>query len=257
VENLLSGSVAPDDAPPGYGPVAALFEAVKGQRRWRAEIDPAFQKRMVVAVLSARQPGAVGLWRRSRRKAAVGVIFVMAATSSLAAADVIPMPFGGVIDLRRGGAGDSPTNPPPRTDRWDQSGDSRLLVPSVPADLPAPAAPPNTLGSPETGAPPQPVAGTQATPPPQSPAAPAHHVPPGQARKSPGAVPGQGLPPGHPNGNNGGGNGNGNASGNNGAPATTQAPAGDSPRQGNAYGRDGQPGPPGQVPPGRSNRSGP
>lgn len=247
MEKLLSGSVAPDDAPPGYGPVAALLEAVKGQRRWRAEIDPAFQKRMVVAVLSAGQPGAVGLWRRSRRKAAVGVIFVVAATSSLAAADVIPMPFGGVTDLRGGGAGDRPTNSPPRTDRWDQSGDSRLLVPSVPADLPAPAAPPNTLGSPETGAPPQPVAGAQTTPQPQPPAAPAGHVPPGQARKSPGAVPGQGRPPSQPNGNNG--NGNSGA-----GPAAPQGSKDDSPGQGNAYGRDGQPGPPAdRGPSGRGN----
>lgn len=254
VDRLLSGSVAPDDAPPGYGPMATLLEAVNGRRSGPAEMDPAFEKQMVDTVRSAAQPVGASRWRRCQRKAAVGVIFAVAATSSLAAADVIPGPFGGLVELRRGGTGDSPSDLPSggRAERQD----SRVVVPSTPGGASEPPAQPNTPGAPQTGAPPQPMIGTRTTPPPQPGTVPSGQVPSEQSGESPGSPPSRGLPPGASSGNGnayGNGNGNGNAYGNgNGAPPAPQAPGGDSPGQGNAYGRDGQPGPPpGRVPPGR------
>ncbi len=218
VEGLLAGSIAPDDAPPGYAAVAQLLDAARARHRRPAELDPDLQTRLTAAVVASRD-GAAGnrLRRRAGRKAALGVVVIAAATSGLAAAEVIPLTrFGAVTGVRDGGAGSGSSRQPPGADHTVEKRDSGAQVATVPGEpvasavAPLPAAP----ASPAQAGPSSSVGGAAVARPPQAAPAPATRwVPPGQVRKDPDAAPQQGGPPAHAGNGNGNGNGWGNANG--------------------------------------------
>ena len=254
---MLGGSLAPDDAPPGYVEVATLLQAARSWRPEPVQMDAAFPDRLVETVLSARRDGkrSSSWWSPSRRRAAISALVVAAATSSLATADPIPSaPFGRAIDAPGLGDGRPASGRPlPGGTRTVEARDSRAeAFGLLDESLVTPAMPAAAAGASAPWAPSGPVAGAPAPPPPQpGPATPSGRAPPGQARRSLDALPGQGRPPAHAGNNGNSSNGEGPAN----PQARPPASAGETPGQGNAYGRDGEPGPPAaRTPRGRGNR---
>lgn len=107
-DRLLDGSVAPDDAPPGFGEVARLLRAVAAPPSPRELASAAgcmAAARSVLAVLSAATPGGSGVpaprtRSRALRRARVAALVTVGAligTSGLAAAGVLPDPVQSVV----------------------------------------------------------------------------------------------------------------------------------------------------------------
>ena len=158
LDALLSGTIAPDDAPPGYGGVAAVLEAARRQGMARpAEPDAELLARLAATARSSSQrlPGR----RRgspSRRKVAVALVTAVAATSGLAAADMIPdigwdrNPYD-TPEPRAPGPGPGPGRPAVSPEFLDLPG----LLPS-PFGLPGAGAPSSSGGNPGAPAGPSP-----------------------------------------------------------------------------------------------------
>lgn len=250
IEALLSGTVVPDDAPPGYGRVAALLKAAKRRGRGPAEIDPAIQKRLAEAVTSAtqREVAGAGPPRRIRgKKAAAGVLVLVAATSSLAAAGVIPKgPFAGLPYILDRGVDDGPKRSPYGGRAHRPS--SREVAPSAVTEAPVPPVPPPAPNN-GSSAPAPPPATVHTTPPPEpTTVTRAQHMPPGQARNARNAARGRDRRPAHAQSNSGHANGNnGNGRGGNGGrqpKGPPSASAQEAPGQRPTSGPEGQPGAP-------------
>ena len=96
-DRLLSGTMAPDDAPPGYAALASMLEAAAG----RSDVEPCGQEAAIVAEMLAvmsepvREPAktrrTMNNKRLSMRAAALsGVVLIGAGSAAAAAAGSLP-----------------------------------------------------------------------------------------------------------------------------------------------------------------------
>jgi hypothetical protein len=103
-DRLLSGRVAPQDAPPGYGPIAAAVQAVAGSTPAPDAGHEAATVAAVVEALRSNRPSHQPVRRRSMlaqlltaKVAAIAAVTVLGATAAAAATNTLPDPAQTVV----------------------------------------------------------------------------------------------------------------------------------------------------------------
>jgi hypothetical protein len=160
IDRLLSGRMHPDDAPPGFGSVAALVRALvapptPAELAGEAEAMAAASAIVTAQPVGARHPAEVATGRRTRsghwrvKVSGLVVVGTLVGTSGLAAAGVLPAPVQDVAHRIFSAVG---IEVPSASDRPDTVADQRGgMHEEVPPDW---AGPPEGTGPPEDAGPP-------------------------------------------------------------------------------------------------------
>jgi hypothetical protein len=93
MERLLGGTIAPADAPPGYGGVAGAFAALTAPPTHTETIDTSSRVAAIGAAVVASEPDARPARRRTPRRAltaVAAVVGVLSLTTGLAVAGALP-----------------------------------------------------------------------------------------------------------------------------------------------------------------------